>query len=549
MPDDAVLATTDLHGLSITEAARLIEQRRLSPVELTQAYLDRIQAYDPQLNAYLMVTADRALDAARTAEAEITAGRYRGPMHGISFALKDIYCTAGIRTTCHSRTRADYVPGFDATTVSRLYQAGAVLLGKLSTHEFAHGGPSFDLPWPAARNPWNREHFTGGSSSGSGASVAAGLAPGSLGSDTGGSIRNPAALCGLVGLKPTYGLVSRSGVYANSFSYDHAGPMTLTVEDCAIMLQAIAGHDAKDPASAPRAVPDYRTELSAGVKGLRIGVLRHLYEEDVPVPASLKAALEQAYDVLRGLGAVVEDVRIRPASDYHAVKITGAESELLAVHEPVLRRRLGDFGADFLGRVLGALLISGADYMQASRQRRVMISEMAPLYDRYDVLLTAGPGPAGRLDAWRTIDFWQRSSVTTPFNVTGGPALVQCIGFTDDGLPLSMQVVGRPFADSTVLRVAKAYEDATPWRRRRPILQADAAPLPTPPVPQTAKAEISRARRDEIAAMCERRGLTVPEQHFEQLCATAPYVDEMVGHLGRSWQFADEPANVFQFAG
>jgi aspartyl-tRNA(Asn)/glutamyl-tRNA(Gln) amidotransferase subunit A len=549
MPDDAAPPSTDLHYLSITEAARLIRQRRLSPVDLTQAYLSRIERFDAQLNAYLLVTADQALEQARRAEAEIAAGHYRGPMHGIPFALKDIYCTAGIRTTCHSRTRADYVPGFDATTVAKLYEAGAVLLGKLSTHEFAHGGPSFDLPWPAARNPWNREHFTGGSSSGSGASVAAGLAPGSLGSDTGGSIRNPAALCGLVGLKPTYGLVSRSGVYTNSFSYDHAGPTTRTVDDCAIMLQAIAGHDPRDPASAGRPVPDYRAGLSAGLKGLRIGILRHLYEDDVPVPTALKAALEDAYDVLRRLGATIEDTRIRPASDYHAVKIIGAESELLAVHEPVLRDRLNDFGADFLGRALGALLMSGPDYVQASRQRRAMIAEMAPLYDRYDVLITAGPGPAARLDAWRTINFWQRNSVTTPFNVTGGPALVQCIGFTEDGLPLSMQVVGRPFADAVVLRVGKAYEDATPWRQRRPALDPGAAPLPAPPVPPLAKAEISQMRRDEIAAMCKRRGLTVPEKHFEQLCATAPYVEEMVGHLGRSWDFTDEPASVFQFGG
>jgi aspartyl-tRNA(Asn)/glutamyl-tRNA(Gln) amidotransferase subunit A len=543
MTDDA------LHFLSIAEAARLIEQRRLSPVDLTRAYLDRIEAIDPQLNAYLLVTADKALEQARAAEAEITAGRHRGPMHGIPFALKDIYCTAGIRTTCHSRTRMDYVPAFDATTVSKLYDAGAVLLGKLSTHEFAHGGPSFDLPWPAARNPWNREHVTGGSSSGSGASVAAGLAAGSLGSDTGGSIRNPAALCGLVGLKPTYGLVSRSGVYTNSFSYDHAGPMTWTAEDCAIMLQAIAGHDPKDPASAGRPVPDYRAGLADGVKGLRIGVIRHLYEDDIPVAASLKAALEDAYGVLRGLGAVLEDVRIRPASDYHAVKITTAESELFSVHEPVLRTRLNDFGADFLGRALGALLISGPDYMQASRQRRVMIAEMQPLYGRYDVLLTAGPGPAGRLDAWRTLNFWQKNNITAPFNVTGGPALVQCIGFTDDGLPLSMQVVGRPFADAMVLRVAKAYEDATPWKSRRPVLVEGAAPLPAPPVPPPATATISGVRRDEIAALCKRAGLVVPDTHFEQLCASAPYVEEMVGHLGRSWQFGDEPASVFQFGG
>ena len=549
MPDNAAPASTELHYLSVTEASRLIQQRRLSPVELTRAFLDRIETFDPQLNAYLLVTAERALEQAREAEAEIGAGRYRGPMHGIPFALKDIYCTAGIRTTGHSRTRMDYVPGFDATTVTKLYESGAVLLGKLSTHEFAHGGPSFDLPWPAARNPWNREHFTGGSSSGSGASVAAGLAPASLGSDTGGSIRNPSALCGLVGLKPTYGLVSRAGVYTNSFSFDHAGPMTWTVEDCAIVLQAIAGHDPRDPASALRSVPDYRANLGAGVKGLRIGVLRHLYEEDVPVAGSVKAALDQAYDVLRGLGAIIEDARIRPAADYHAVKITGAESELFAVHEPVLRQRLNDFGADFLGRALGALFIGGADYMQASRQRRVMIAEMAPLYDRFDVLVTAGPGPAARLDSWRTLNFWKNNSVTTPFNVTGGPALVQCMGFTDDGLPLSMQVVGRPFADAMILRVAKAYEDATPWKSRRPLLEAGASPLPAPPVPPPAKAEISQFRRDEIAMLCKRRGLTLPEKHFEQLCATAPYVEEMVGHLDRTLEFYDEPAGVFQFGG
>jgi aspartyl-tRNA(Asn)/glutamyl-tRNA(Gln) amidotransferase subunit A len=549
MPDDTAPVSTETHYLTIAEAARLIERKQLSPVELTRAFLDRIAAIDPQLNAYLLVTADHALAQARAAEAEIMAGHYRGPMHGIPYALKDIYCTAGIRTTCHSRTRADYVPDFDATTVARLNQAGAVLLGKLSTHEFAHGGPSFDLPWPAARNPWNRDHFTGGSSSGSGAGVAAGLMAGSLGSDTGGSIRNPAALCGLVGLKPTYGLVSRYGVYTNSFSYDHAGPMTWTAEDCAIMLQAIAGHDPNDPASANRGIPDYSSGLKAGIKGMRIGVLRHLYEDDVPTAPEVKAALEAAYDVLRGLGATIEDARIRPAADYHAVKITGAESELFSVHEPVLRTRLSDFGEDFLGRALGALLISGVDYMRASRQRRLMIAEMAPLYARYDVLVTAGPGPAARLDAWRTINFWQRNSVTTPFNVTGGPALVQCIGFTASGLPMSMQIVGRPFADATVLRVAQAYEAATPWKSRRPVLDPNASvPAGQPPVPDPEKATISQARRDEIAAICKRAGLTLNERHFEQLCATAPYVEEMVGHLQRDLQFHDEPASVFQFS-
>jgi aspartyl-tRNA(Asn)/glutamyl-tRNA(Gln) amidotransferase subunit A len=549
MPNDAAQRTTDLHFLTIAEAARLIERRQISPVALTRAFLDRIAAIDSQLNAYLLVTADQALDQARNAEAEIMAGKYRGPMHGIPFALKDIYCTAGIRTTSHSRTRADYVPDFDATTVTKLREAGAILLGKLATHEFAHGGPSFDLPWPPARNPWNRDHFTGGSSSGSGAGVAAGLMMGALGSDTGGSIRNPAALCGLVGLKPTYGLVSRFGVYTNSFSYDHAGPMTWSVEDCAIMLQTIAGRDAKDPASADRPVPDYRTGLTGGIKGLRIGVLRHLFEQDAPIPPVAKTALDAAFDVLRGLGATLEDVRIRPAQVYHDVKITGAESELYAVHEPALRRQLSDFGEDFLGRTLGALLISAADYVQASRWRRVLIAEAAALYAKYDALVTAAPGPAPRLESWRTISFWQKASVTTPFNVLGGPALVQCIGYTPDGLPLSMQIVGRPFDDATVLRVAHAYEAATPWRARRPVLEPNAAvSTALPPIPDPAQPEIDAARCDEIAAACRRAGLTLNERHFQQLCATAPYVEAMVGRLRRDPEFHEEPASIVCFS-
>ncbi len=548
MPDTQQQLPTDLHYLSITQAARLIQRRELSPVDLTRAFLDRITALDPQLNAFITVTADHAMAQAKAAETEIAAGTYRGPMHGIPFGLKDIYCTTGILTSCHSRTRDDYVPTFDATTVKKLYEAGGVLLGKLSTHEFAHGGPSFDLPWPAARNPWDRDHFTGGSSSGSGAGVAAGLMMGAMGSDTGGSIRNPSALCGLVGLKPTYGLISRYGVFTNSFSYDHAGPMTWTVEDCAIMMQALAGHDPNDPASAAKGIPDYSSGLHSGIKGMRIGIIRHLYEDDVPVAPAVKAALEQAYDVLRGLGAILEDVRIRPASDYHAVKITGAESELFSVHHPVMRKRLNHFGADFLGRALGALLISGHDYMRASRQRRLMIEEMAPLYAKYDVLLTAGPGPAARLDAWRTINFWQRNSVTTPFNCTGGPALVQCIGFNEAGLPLSMQIVGRPFADNVVMRVAQAYESATPWKSRRPDLDPNAVITPQPAPPPPEKATISQVRRDEIAGICKRAGLTVPDNHFEQLCAAAPYIDEMVGHLESDLKFHDEPASVFQFS-
>ena len=541
----------ELAFLTIAEAASLIEQKRLSPVELTTALIRRTEALDPQLNAYLLLTADRAVDQARQAEREITAGGYRGPMHGIPFALKDIYSTAGIRTTGHSRICRDTVPSADATTVRKLYEAGAVLTGKLATHEFAHGGPSFDLPWPPARNPWNREHFTGGSSSGSGAAVAAGFVPAALGSDTGGSIRGPAALCGIVGLKPTYGLVSRYGVYANSFSFDHAGPMTWTVEDCAIVLQAIAGHDPNDPASATRPVPDYRAALTADINGLRVGVVHHLHEDDCAVTQEVSAALKEAFAVLRSLGATLGEVRLRPAQDYYDVKVTIAESELLAVHEQALRTRPGDFGEDFLGRVVPAVLISGRDYVQAQRERRRMLAEMAPVYANYDVLVTATAGAqAPRLGTWRTLEFWKRPSLTTPFNVTGGPALAQCIGFSSSGLPLSMQVVGRPFDDLTVLRVAHAYEKATPWRTKRPRLAPDAEfTTALPPIPDPEPAEIDTVTRDRLFVACRSAGLTLSDRQFEMACAAAPFVIAMTNRLYRDRAYSEEPANIFQFGG
>jgi aspartyl-tRNA(Asn)/glutamyl-tRNA(Gln) amidotransferase subunit A len=543
--------TDDLAFLTIAEAALLIERKQLSPVELTTALIRRAEALDPQLNAYLLLTADRALDQARQAERQIAAGDYRGPMHGIPFALKDIYATAGIRTTGHSRICLDTVPSADATTARKLHEAGAVLTGKLATHEFAHGGPSFDLPWPPARNPWNREHFTGGSSSGSGAAVAAGLVPAALGSDTGGSIRGPAALCGIVGLKPTYGLVSRSGVYANSFSFDHAGPMTWTVEDCAIVLRAIAGHDPNDPASATHVVPDYRAALTGDIKGLRIGIVRHLHEDDCPANADVRTALDEAFAVFRSLGATLGEARMRPAQDYFDVKVTIAESELLAVHERALRTRPGDFGEDFLGRVLPAVLIGARDYVQAQRERRRMVAEVAPVYADFDVLVTAtAGGPAPRLAAWRTIEFWKRPSLTTPFNVTGGPALAQCIGFASNGLPLSMQVVGKPFDDATVLRVAHAYEKATPWRERRPQLDPHAEfSTALPPIPDPAPADGDAATRDRVATAYRAAGLNLSERQFQMACAAAPYVIAMTGRLYRDRPYTEEPANVFQFGG
>jgi aspartyl-tRNA(Asn)/glutamyl-tRNA(Gln) amidotransferase subunit A len=548
VPNDLTVTPTELHWLTIADAARLIESRRLSPLELTDALLARIDALDPQLNAFLLPTPEKARGQAKAAEREIMAGRYRGPLHGIPFGLKDIYATAGIRTTSHSKICENLVPTEDATTVAKLYQAGGVLLGKLATHEFAHGGPSFDLPWPPARNPWNRDHFTGGSSSGAGAAVAAGFVPGALGSDTGGSIRGPAALCGIVGLKPTYGLVSRAGIYANSFTFDHAGPMTWTVEDCAILLQAIAGYDPKDPASANRPIPDYRGALTGDIRGLRIGIVRHLYEDDITVAPEVRAALEEAYAVFRSLGATLEDVRIRPAADYYAVKITIAESEQYAIHEEELRTRPGDFGADFLGRALPAVLYSGTDYVQAQRERRLMLAQMTPIYEKFDVLVTpTAPAPAPRLGTWRTISFWQNSSLTTPFNVTAGPALAQCMGFTPIGLPLSLQLAGRPFDEATVLRAAHAYETATNWRSRRPSVDPAAAFPTDPPPPVRPEPVNDPAVRAIVLAACRCADLSLNDSQIEMICAAAPYVMAMTRRLRRERDFREEPANIFQF--
>ncbi len=549
MPDDLRRQTGDLHHLPITEASRLIGRRDLSPVELTRAFLHRAELLDPQLNAFLLLTADRAMEQARAAEAEIAAGRRRGPLHGIPFALKDIFGTAGIRTTGHSRVCADTVPAEDAASVTRLHQAGGILLGKLATHEFAHGGPSFDLPWPPARNPWNTGHFTGGSSSGSGAAVAAGLAPAALGSDTGGSIRLPAALCGVVGLKPTYGLVSRRGVIPNSFTFDHAGPLTWTVADCALVLAAIAGHDREDPASADRPVPDYPAALRADLRGLRIGVVRHFHETDIDTHPEVVAAFEDALAVLRGLGAEITEVRLRPAKQYSDVKITIAESELFSVHSAALRTRPGDFGEDFLGRVLGAAMISGADYMDAQRERRRMLAELDAVWQCCHALVTpTAPAAAPAFGQWRTESFWQKASFTTPFNVSGGPALSQCMGFGAGGLPLALQVAGRPFDDATVLRVAHAYECATAWRERRPVLAPGTPALALPPLPDP-KSDLGADERAAVAQACRRAGLDLTERQLEMACVAAPHVAAMTRRLRQPRAFSDEPASVFQFRG
>ena len=541
----------DLYFLTLAEAARLIASRELSPVEYTRALMARADALDAQVNAFITRTNERALEQARTAEAEIAKGRHRGPLHGIPFGLKDIYDTAGIRTTGHSKLGLDNVPATTATPAQRLLDAGAVLLGKLATHEYASGGPSLDLPWPPARNPWNTAHFTGGSSSGSGAAVAAGFMPAALGTDTGGSIRIPSALCGLAGLKPTYGLVSRKGVIPNSFTFDHCGPMAWTVEDCALVLQAIAGHDPKDPTSAQHALPDYAKALTGDIRGLRIGVVRHFWEDEGPTPPAMARAMEGAIDVFRALGATIGVARMRTRQAYNDVKMVIAKAELVVIHEQAMRERLQDFGADFVGRNLPGFLFTAADYVRAQRERRRMVDEMTPLYERFDVLLTASAAPAARLDTLIGSGFsdkWEKPNIYTPFSVSAGPALVVCNGYTDDGLPLAMQLVGRPFNEATVLNAGHAYEQATDWRRRRPQLTPGAqAPLLTAPAAEALKVDIDGPTRTIVDAAVARAGLTLSDAHRNLLYRVAPPVLAAVNRIPRNRPQTDEPANVFGF--
>jgi aspartyl-tRNA(Asn)/glutamyl-tRNA(Gln) amidotransferase subunit A len=540
---------THLRDLSIAELSRLIAARTLSPVELTDALIRRVEEFDAQTHAFLTPTFELARRQAREAEAELAARRSRGPLHGVPFALKDIYDTRGILTSGHSRVFIDRIPREDATATRKLYEAGAILLGKLATHEMAHAGPSFDLPWPPARNPWNLERFTGGSSTGSGAAVAAGMVPVALGSDTGGSIRGPASHCGVVGLMPTFGLVSRAGVITNSYTFDHCGPLARTVEDCALVLQALAGHDPNDAGSVARSIPSYREALGEDLKGLRIGVLRYHWEEDIPASADVRRAMDAALDVLRRLGAELEECRVRPLASYFDVKIIIAESEIFSVHQKNLVARPKDFGADFRSRVLPSVLFTAHDYVQATREHRRMMTEMQPLYARFDAFVTAGLGEAPRLADYRSVSFWEKPSLLTAWNVTGQPVLELPNGFGSNGLPLGMQILGRPFGESTILRIGHAYERATEWHTRRPsLVRGAAAPAVTPPPVLSGTAErVDAATRDVCVKAAARAGLPLDDLMLAQLLEGAPYALGMVQRLRRDHDVQHEPSTVFSF--
>ena len=463
-------ANTELYFLTIHQAGELIRKGELSPVELTRACLERIEQTDDRLHSFILLMEEDALRQARTAESEVRSGSYRGPMHGIPFALKDLYDTAGVRTTSGSRVDLDRVPSEDATTTARLKAAGGILLGKLAMHEFALGGPDWTTPFEPARNPWNLNHITGGSSSGSGSAVASGQSPGALGSCTGGSIRGPASFCGIVGLKPTYGRVSRFGVVTLSWSQDHAGPMTRTVEDTAHMLQAIAGHDPRDPTSSRAPVPDYTLSLREDIRGVKIGLPRHyFFDPDPSVSPEVVDTVEKAVSVLEDLGAHVEEVSLPSLEHVRAANSVIMVSEAYAYHEPNLKTRPQDFGEIVRGRFRVGALMSAADYLQAQRVRTMARREFADVMKGVDLLVTPTmTQPAAAFDGYDPSTTVRGRSFTAPFNVTGLPAISVPCGFTEDGLPIGLQIAGKPFDEPGVIQAAYTYQQHARWYQTRP---------------------------------------------------------------------------------
>ena len=464
---------------TIAEAARLLETRAVSPVELTRQCLDRIGAHDARLHTFIHVAEARAMADARAAEARMMAGERRGPLDGIPVAHKDNVATAGVPTTGNSRVLESWVPDRDAAVAARLAAAGTVLLGKLNCYEFAVAGPSEDALVPPALNPWDTSRTTAGSSSGSAAAVAAGLTLGAVGTDSGGSIRDPSALCGVVGLKPTYGLCSTRGLLPVAWSLDHAGPIAWTAEDCALLLGAMAGYDPENPASARRpdgAASDYAAGLrgadAGDLRGVRIGVVRHFHEEDRKASQETRRRIDDAVALYRQLGADVGEVRLRPLTEYHACGWPIFMAELYAAYEARARTddvaRFGRLVRE--GVALGGAIPAGA-YLQALRQRRELARATADAMRGVDLLLTAvqereAPSLRSEKDSFP----FEKQNYTMPFDVTGQPAISVCTGFGDGGLPVAMQLVARPFEEALLLRVAHAYEAATPWRERRPAL-------------------------------------------------------------------------------
>lgn len=455
----------DLAFLPISALSDLIARRKVSPVEIVGALLDRIDRYDATLHTYITVCRDAAMHAAKLAERAAFAGRRRGPLHGLPVSHKDISWTRGVRTTAHSRTLLDFVPEHDATHVRHLRRAGMILLGKTHTTEFANGGMEI---FGTTRNPWDLAHYAGGSSAGSASALAAGLAVAATGSDTGGSIRVPASFCGIVGLKPTYGRVSRYGVIPLSWTMDHAGPMTRTVQDCAMMLNAMAGYDPLDPTTARVPVPDFTVGLTKGIKGLVLGVPQQHYFEglDPEVERVVRAALR----LLEHLGARLEPVTLPLAGQLEPAYQVIVAVEAFAAHAARLRQQAAEYSARSRRRIACGAFYSAVEYERALQIRRMWMQELDGVMQRVDALVTPTlPYPAFTIEVQRTGPP-DSSWGTRQFNLSGLPALTVPCGFTDTSLPVGLQFAAGAFDEATLFRVGHAYEQAAGWHTRRPSL-------------------------------------------------------------------------------
>jgi aspartyl-tRNA(Asn)/glutamyl-tRNA(Gln) amidotransferase subunit A len=468
----------DLTFASVTELARMIAAKQVSPVEVVRAHLERITSLDGALKGFITVTAEAALATAGEAEAAVTSGRPLGPLHGVPLGLKDLYDTAGVRTTGGSKILGQRVPSADATVVRRLREAGMIVLGKLNMVEFAYGPEGLNAHYGHARNPWDmRTHrMAGGSSSGSGVAVAAGMAPVALGSDTGGSIRIPCSLCGLTGMKPTYGRVSRAGVLPLSWSMDHVGPMTRSAADCALVLGAMAGYDPADATTSVLPVPDYMAALTGDMRGLRVGLLRSFFLESAT--PEVRAAVENAAKALEKAGAVVDEVVLPSIRYASAGALAVVATEAMTYHAGWLRTRRGDYDPAVSTRLMVGAFVTGVHYVRGQQARALIRREVDDALARHDVLLApatpiSAPGIEERQTTLGDGPSDVRSALirlTRPFNFSGHPACSVPCGFTQGGLPIGMQLVGRPFDEATVLRVADAYQRLTDWHARRPVL-------------------------------------------------------------------------------
>jgi aspartyl-tRNA(Asn)/glutamyl-tRNA(Gln) amidotransferase subunit A len=478
----------ELDNLTIAEIAPQIEARNISPVDLTRLFLKRIERLNPVLNAYVMITADDAIGQAKQAEDEIAQGRYRGPLHGIPFSIKDNIATRGVRTTAGSKVLEKWIPDFDATVVARLKHAGAVILGKTNLHEWALGGTTINPFYGTTRNPWDLNRIAGGSSGGSGAAVAASLCLASLGTDSAQSVRNPASMCGIAGFKPTYGRISQYGTVpgTGAYSCNHTGILAKNAADTAIVLSTIAGHDPKDPLSADKPVPKYSDSLGRDVKGLKVGILRGYFEE--VIAAEVKETFYNAIAVLKGLGVETEEVTTPHMGLMPAVKVCTSRVENASAHDHNLRTRARDYSPQTLYAYLSALLVPASSYLMAQRVRRIICDEFSALLQRVQILVIPTVGfPVPTIDecnsGWLNVDGKKvkcqderggaDSFCTIPFNVTGLPALSVCCGFSKAATPIGMQIAAGPFQEELILRVAHAYEQATPWHKRRPKIAAD----------------------------------------------------------------------------